>query len=67
VRRGVKLKGDWMPVITEESMEGQDLCGEDHGASISIILDHSEPGQGPGRSHMVCIHASPKMITEWLE
>jgi mannose-6-phosphate isomerase-like protein (cupin superfamily) len=106
-----------MPIINEESLEGRNLRGEDHGSSISIILDHSEPGQGPrlhrhpydetwvvhqgalvfqlgdelmevgagdiviappevphkftnqgpGRSDMVCIHASPRMITEWLE
>src|SRR5881227_716927 len=106
-----------MPIMNEESLEDRNLRGEDHGASISIILDHSEPGQGPrlhrhpydetwvvhqgtllfqlgdeqlevgsgdiviappnvphkftnqgpGRSNMVCIHASPKMITEWLE
>lgn len=106
-----------MPVINESSLEDGNLRGEDHGASISIILDHSEPGHGPrlhrhpydetwvvhqgtlvfqlgdellevgagdivvappnvphkftnsgpGRSNMVCIHASPKMITEWLE
>jgi mannose-6-phosphate isomerase-like protein (cupin superfamily) len=106
-----------MPLINEQALEDRNLRGEDHGASISIILDHSEPGhgprlhrhpydetwvvhhgtlvfqlgdellevgsgdiviappnvphkftnQGPGRSDMVCIHASPKMITEWLE
>jgi quercetin dioxygenase-like cupin family protein len=93
------------------------FTGEEHGATISLILDHSEPGQGPrlhrhpydetwvviegnltfqlgdqrhtvepgdvviappgaahkftndgpGRSHLVCIHAHPTRVTEWLE
>ena len=28
---------------------------------------HKFTNDGPGRSHLVCIHASPTMITEWLE
>ncbi len=106
-----------MPIINARTLEGNTLYGADHGASISLILDNSEPGQGPklhkhpydetwvvergqltfqlgdelldigpgdiviappnvphkftnqgpGRSSMVCIHAAPKMQTEWLE
>jgi mannose-6-phosphate isomerase-like protein (cupin superfamily) len=28
---------------------------------------HKFTNDGPRRSHLVCIHASPRMITEWLE
>jgi quercetin dioxygenase-like cupin family protein len=106
-----------MPVITASALAGANLKGAEHGATISLILDHSEPGQGPrlhrhpydetwvvqegnvtfqlgeerlnagpgdiviappgvphkftndgpGRSSLVCIHASPEMVTEWLE
>jgi quercetin dioxygenase-like cupin family protein len=93
------------------------IKGIDYGATVSLILDHGQPGQGPrlhrhpydetwvvidgtvtfqagedrfraapgdivivppgaphrftndgpGRSNMVCIHANPTMVTEWLE
>lgn len=106
-----------MPVVNAATLEDGHLRGADHGATISLILDHSRPGQGPrlhshpydetwvveqgnvtfhagderhrvgpgaivivapgvphkftndgpGPSSMVCIHASPTMITEWLE
>jgi quercetin dioxygenase-like cupin family protein len=106
-----------MPVIKAGTLETGNMKGVDHGATISLILDHSEPGEGPRlhrhpydetwvvekgnvtfqlgekrhqagagdivvappgaphmfindgpeRSRMVCIHASPTMITEWLE
>ena len=106
-----------MPIINASTLDGSTLKGADHGATISLILDHSEPGHGPrlhrhpydeawvviegsvtfqvdddkqqagpgdivivppgaahkftndgpGRSHLVCIHASATMITEWLE
>ena len=106
-----------MPVITASTLAGRNLKGAEHGATISLILDHSEPGQGPrlhrhpydetwvvqegnltfqlgeerleagpgdiviappgvphkftnegpGRSNLVCIHANPEMVTEWLE
>jgi mannose-6-phosphate isomerase-like protein (cupin superfamily) len=106
-----------MPVITAETLGTGDVKGVDYGATISLILDHSEPGHGPrlhrhpydetwvvhegnltfqlgedrlrvgpgdiviappdvphkftndgpGRSNLVCIHASPTMVTEWLE
>jgi quercetin dioxygenase-like cupin family protein len=106
-----------MPVIRDIVGQGIDLIGADHGATISLIFDTSEPGQGPrlhrhpydetwvveegnvtfqageerfqasagdvvvvppdaphkftndgpGRSKMVCIHASPAFRTEWLE
>jgi mannose-6-phosphate isomerase-like protein (cupin superfamily) len=106
-----------MPVIDTASLPGGNLRGEDHGATVSVILDHSQPGDGPRLHqhpydetwvvidgqlsvaagaemleagpgdivivpadtphkftntgpqpvHLVCIHASPTFITEWLE
>ena len=106
-----------MPVINSSTLATGDLKGAEHGATVSLILDHSEPGegprlhrhpydetwvvieghltfqageeqleagpgdivvvppgvphkftnQGPDRSNLVCIHASPTMSTEWLE
>ena len=106
-----------MPVIHASELPNGNLKGADHGASISVILDHSGPGQGPrlhrhpydetwvvvegrltfrsgedelragagdiiivspdtphkftndgpGPSQLVCIHAHPTMVTEWLE
>jgi mannose-6-phosphate isomerase-like protein (cupin superfamily) len=106
-----------MPVINTRTRETQTLKGVDHGASISLILDRSEPGQGPrlhrhpydetwiviegsvtfqlgeerhhagpgdiviappgmphkltntgtARSNLICIHANPTTVTEWLE
>ena len=106
-----------MPVINAGTLETGNLKGEEHGATISLILDESSPGQGPrlhrhpydetwvvqegiltfqlgeeqvkgrtgdivivppgvphkftndgpGRSKLVCIHANPTMVTEWLE
>ena len=106
-----------MPVIRAHTRTDASVRGADYGASISLILDESEPGQGPrlhrhpydetwvvqeghltfqcgeerlqlgagdivivppgvphkfindgpGRSKLVCIHASPTFIGEWLE
>jgi quercetin dioxygenase-like cupin family protein len=106
-----------MPVINSSTLNTGNLKGADHGATISLILDESDPGHGPRlhrhpydetwvvqegnltfqlreehlhagpgdiviappnvphkftndgpqRSKLVCIHASPTMITEWLE
>jgi mannose-6-phosphate isomerase-like protein (cupin superfamily) len=106
-----------MPLIRPHERNGSTIRGEDHGASVSLILDESEPGQGPrlhrhaydetwviqqgnitfqvgqerlkagpgdvaiipsgtphkftndgpGRSKIVCIHASPRIAGEWLE
>lgn len=106
-----------MPLIKSDTISSGNLVGDDHGASISLILDESEPGHGPrlhrhpydetwfvvagnltfqagderfaagpgdvvivppdtphgftndgpGRSKLVCIHASPTFETEWLE
>jgi quercetin dioxygenase-like cupin family protein len=36
-----------MPIIPANSRQGSSLKGEDHGGSVSLILDESEPGQGP--------------------
>jgi mannose-6-phosphate isomerase-like protein (cupin superfamily) len=106
-----------MPLINATFLASGNLKGEDHGATISLILDRSEPGRGPklhkhpydetwvvidghldfqageeeftagpgdivivppgtphrfisrgpGPSSMVCIHASPRLETEWLQ
>lgn len=106
-----------MPVIKASDRPPGNIPGERHGASVSLIIDQSEPGggprlhrhpydetwvvidgnlafqsgdehldagpgdivvvppgaphkftnRGPGRSHMVCIHANPSFETEWLE
>jgi mannose-6-phosphate isomerase-like protein (cupin superfamily) len=106
-----------MPIIHADALNTGLLTGADHGVSISVILDRSEPGHGPrlhrhpydetwvveqgditfqlgderlkagprdiviappgvphkftndgpGRCSLVCIHASPTTITEWLE
>jgi quercetin dioxygenase-like cupin family protein len=106
-----------MPIISAGTLATGNLKGAEHGATISLILDHSEPGQGPrlhrhpydetwvvqegnltfqlgdesqkastgdiviappgvphkftndgpGRLELVCIHANPTMVTEWLE
>ena len=106
-----------MPVINANALPTGNLKGADHGATISLILDHSEPGhgprlhkhpydetwvvndgnltfqagdqqleagpedivivppdtphkftnKGPGRARLVCIHANPVFVTEWLE
>jgi mannose-6-phosphate isomerase-like protein (cupin superfamily) len=36
-----------MPVIKADALPTGNLKGEDHGATISLILDDSEPGHGP--------------------
>ncbi|HWD84924.1 MAG TPA: cupin domain-containing protein [Solirubrobacteraceae bacterium] len=100
-----------MPVVNTEPLVTKRIEGAEHGATISLILDSSEAGQGPrlhrhpydetwvviegsvefqaadegdvvmmpadaphkftnhgpGRSRLVCIHASPRVIGEWLE
>ena len=106
-----------MAVIQAHLIPNGNVEGAAHGATTSLILDNSEPGQGPrlhrhpydetwfvqegnvtfhagedrqhagpgdvvivppgvphkftndgpGRSKMVCVHASPTFITEWLE
>jgi mannose-6-phosphate isomerase-like protein (cupin superfamily) len=36
-----------MPIISAATLGSENLKGVDHGATVSLILDHSEPGQGP--------------------
>ena len=36
-----------MPLIAASSLPTGNLKGADHGATISLILDRSEPGDGP--------------------
>jgi mannose-6-phosphate isomerase-like protein (cupin superfamily) len=106
-----------MSVLRADALPSGNFKGEEHGATISVILDDSEPGRGPrlhrhpydetwvviegsltfqageerlsagpgdmvivpravphkftndgpGRSRLVCIHANPTFVTEWLE
>ncbi len=106
-----------MPVISPSALPDGNLEGGEHGATVSVILDHSEPGhgprlhkhpydetwvvndgtitfqsgdeefeagagdivivppdtphkftnKGPGAADLVCIHANPTFVTEWLE
>jgi len=106
-----------MPLINASALPSGNLKGADHGATTSLILDHSEPGNGPrlhkhpydetwvvidgnltfqagdhqlearpgdivivppetphkftsngpGPANLVCIHANPTFVTEWLE
>lgn len=106
-----------MQIINASALRNGNLRGADHGATISVILDRSDPGGGPrlhrhpydetwivqeghvtfqagdeqlgagpgdilivppdvphkftndgaGQSYLVCIHANPTMVTEWLE
>jgi mannose-6-phosphate isomerase-like protein (cupin superfamily) len=106
-----------MTAIKAGALPGGNLKGDEHGATISLILDDSEPGHGPRlhrhpydetwvvieetlsfqsaderltaspgdivivtpgvphkftndgprRSKLVCIHANPTFVTEWLE
>jgi mannose-6-phosphate isomerase-like protein (cupin superfamily) len=106
-----------MPLITTNPLQTSAIKGAEHGATISLILDHSDPGNGPrlhrhpydetwvvieghvafqagderhqagpgdvvivpagvahkftstgpGPSRLVCIHANPTVIGEWLE
>ena len=92
-----------MAVIKTNPEETQTIQGAEHGATISLILDRSNPGQGPklhrhpydetwlviagpgdvvivpantphkftnegvAPSRLVCIHANPTVIGEWLE
>ena len=106
-----------MPLIKAETLRNGNLEGGPHGATVSVILDEGEPGDGPRlhrhpydetwvvvsgqvtfragdesfvavagdivvvppgtphafehagseRSKLVCIHAAPAFVTEWLE
>jgi quercetin dioxygenase-like cupin family protein len=106
-----------MPLIKDGTLATGDLEGQEHGATVSLILDEGEPGHGPRlhrhpydetwvvvegnltfqagdellragpgdlvivppgvphkfsndgprSSKLVCIHASPTFVTEWLE
>lgn len=35
-----------MPLVHRDGLDGPTIRSEDHGASISLIIDESEPGQG---------------------
>jgi mannose-6-phosphate isomerase-like protein (cupin superfamily) len=36
-----------MPIINASTHEAGAIAGADYGSTITLILDHSEPGQGP--------------------
>jgi mannose-6-phosphate isomerase-like protein (cupin superfamily) len=106
-----------MPVIHTSGVGTETIVGAEHEATISLILDRSEPSkgprlhrhaydetwvviegnvdfqagdehhhatagdvvvvparvphkftnEGPGPTHLVCIHSSPTIVGEWLE
>jgi quercetin dioxygenase-like cupin family protein len=116
-QRSLRNQEQSMAVIKTSPEETQTIEGVEYGATISLILDRSNPGQGPrlhrhpydetwlvldgtvnfqagnetraagpgdvvivpsntphkftndgpGRSRLVCIHANPTVIGEWLE
>jgi hypothetical protein len=37
-----------MSLVHADDLNDSTVRGEDHGASISLIIDQGEPGQGPG-------------------
>jgi quercetin dioxygenase-like cupin family protein len=41
------VKGDQTDASHQRQLETGNLKGADHGATISLILDNSEPGHGP--------------------
>ena len=51
-----------MPLIAASSLPTGNLKGADHGATISQFTNN-----GPGPANLVCIHASPTFVTEWLQ
>jgi mannose-6-phosphate isomerase-like protein (cupin superfamily) len=59
-------------VVREGNLTFQ--CGEERlkaGPGDIVIIPpgaaHKFTNDGPGRSNLVCIHANPTMVTEWLE
>ncbi len=106
-----------MPLIKSDALHNGNLEGRAYGAKVSVIVDESDVGEGPGlhrhpydetwvvvegevtfrageesftalpgdivvvppgvphaftntgrlRAKLVCIHASPSFVTEWLE
>jgi quercetin dioxygenase-like cupin family protein len=106
-----------MALVKAGTLPDGNLEGDEHGATVSVILDEGAPGHGPrlhrhpydetwvvvegsltfqagdelvtaetgdivvvppemphkftnngpGRSRLVCIHANPTFVTEWLE
>lgn len=54
-----------MKIISAGSLaDGRFEGASDGPSSISMILDESG---GPGRARVICIHASPTIIGEFLE
>ncbi len=47
----------------EETVE----AGPDDVLVVAAGVAHKFVNQGPGESALVCVHASPTLITEWLE
>ena len=39
-----------MPIVTAETLGNGNLTGVDHGATVSLIFDHGDPGGGPTTS-----------------
>jgi hypothetical protein len=56
-----------MPVINEGQLQTGSLKGARHGATISLILDHSEPGQGPRLHRHPLSDSERRLSIDWLD
>jgi hypothetical protein len=62
------------PVLRPDPHRGEDGGAAAGGARLARAIVIAPPGvphkftnDGPGPSSLVCIHANPTMVTEWLE
>ena len=53
--------------LTFQSGEERLQAGTGDIVIVPPDVPHKFVNDGPGRSNMVCIHANPTMVTEWLE
>jgi quercetin dioxygenase-like cupin family protein len=53
--------------LTFQTGDEQHQVGPGDIVIIAPDVAHKFTNDGPGRSSLVCIHAHPTMVTEWLE